>query len=214
MDIRIKEAIRYLGYGRHAIDEPTYALVETCLKELDELASVKLVYRIFELTYLDENSVQINNFSIKSNNLVKNLNGCKSIVLMAITLGAEVDRMLQRYEKINMPKAVVFQACAASFLEYHCDMLVKTIADELKEEGKFLRPRFSPGYGDFSILHQKQILESLEATKHMGLSLTDSCMLIPTKSVTAVLGISDADEKCHKAGCEVCDKLDCTFRRS
>ena len=113
-----------------------------------------------------------------------------------------------------MPKAVVFQACAAAVLETHCDELVKNLAEELKEQEKYLRPRFSPGYGDFSILHQKQILDSLDATKCIGLSMTDSCMLIPTKSVTAVIGISNVNEQCHKSGCEVCDKLDCTFRRS
>ena len=208
MDIRIREAIRYLGYGRHAIDEPTYALIETCLRELDELASTKFIYRIFERSYLDEN------LNIRSNNLAKNLRGCQEVVLMAITLGTEVDRLLQKYEKINMAKAVVFQACAAATLEQHCDKFVNELAEELKREGKYLRPRFSPGYGDFSILHQKQILDTLEATKKIGLTLTDSYMLVPTKSVTAVIGISDTDERCHKSGCEVCDKLDCTFRRS
>ena len=207
MDIRIKEVIRYLGYGRHAIDEPTYALVQTCLKELDELASVKFIYRIFELSYLDEK------LEIRSKNLAKNLQGCKEVVLLAITLGAEVDRLLQKYEKINMPKAVVFQASAAAVLEFHCDEFVKNLAEELKEEGKYLRPRFSPGYGDFSILCQKQILDSLDAAKHIGLSLTDSYMLVPTKSVTAVIGISNTNEQCHQSGCEICDKLDCAFRR-
>lgn len=208
MDIRIREAIRYLGYGRHAIDEPIYALIETCLRELDEFASTKFIYRIFERSYLDEN------LNIRSNNLAKNLRGCQEVVLMAITLGTEVDRLLQKYEKINMAKAVVFQACAAATLEQHCDEFVTKLAEELKREGKYLRPRFSPGYGDFSILHQKQILDTLEATKKIGLTLTDSYMLVPTKSVTAVIGISDTDERCHKSGCEVCDKLDCTFRRS
>ena len=75
MDTRIREAIRYLGYGRHAIDEPTYALIETCLKELDELASVKFIYRIFEFSYLDKK------LEIKSKNLAKNLQGCNEIIL-------------------------------------------------------------------------------------------------------------------------------------
>lgn len=214
MDIRIKEAIRYLGYGRQAIDEPTLALIHESFEELDEIAEVKFVYRIFELSFLDMKTVQVKKLNINSSNLVKNLQSCRECIMFGITLGTEVDRMLQKYERINIAKAVVFQACAAAFLENECDKLQNNWAEELKHEGKYLRPRFSPGYGDFSILCQKQILEMLDAPKKIGLTTTESCMMIPTKSVTAIIGISDTNENCHKVGCESCEKQDCIYRRS
>ena len=214
MDIRIKEAIRYLGYGRQAIDEPTFALIQESFIELDEIAEVKFVYRIFELSFPDTKSVQVKKLNIQSNNLVKNLYGCQSCIIFGITLGTVVDRMLQKYERINIAKAVVFQACAAAYLENECDKLHNNWAEELNSKGKYLRPRFSPGYGDFSILYQKQILEMLDAHKTIGLTTTESCMMIPTKSVTAIIGISDTNERCNKAGCEVCEKVDCIYRRS
>ena len=210
----MKEAIRYLGYGRQAIDEPTLALIEDSFRELDKIAETKFVYRIFELSFLDAGTVQVNNLNICSYNLVKNLYGCGACIVFGITLGTAVDRMLQKYEKINIAKAVVFQACAAAFLEEKCDALQEKWEEEYKRDGKYLRPRFSPGYGDFSIQCQKQILDMLDASKKIGLTMTDSCMMIPTKSVTAVIGISDTDERCHKAGCEVCEKTDCIYRRS
>ena len=121
MDIRIKEAIRYLGYGRQAIDEPTLALIHESFEELDEIAEVKFVYRIFELSFLDMKTVQVKKLNINSSNLVKNLQSCRSCIMFGITLGTNVDRMLQKYERINIAKAVVFQACAAAFLENECD---------------------------------------------------------------------------------------------
>ena len=214
MDIRIKEAIRYLGYGRRAIDEPTLALIHESFKKLDEIAEVKFVYRIFELSFLDMKTVQVKKLNINSSNLVKNLQSCRECIMFGITLGTEVDRMLQKYERLNIAKAVVFQACAAAYLENECDKLQNNLAEELKNAGKYLRPRFSPGYGDFSILCQKQILEMLDAPKRIGLTTTESCMMIPTKSVTAIIGISDTNENCHKVGCEVCEKQDCIYRRS
>lgn len=214
MDIRIKEAIRYLGYGRQAVDEPTLALVHESLKELEIIAEVKFVYRIFELSYTDINSVKVNNITIRSQNLIKNLSGCEKCILFGITLGAMVDRVLQKYEKINMAKAVVFQACAAAYLEEECNKMQLSWAEELKKEEKYLRPRFSPGYGDFSILHQKDILDLLDAPRKIGLTMTESCMMTPTKSVTAIIGISNTNERCHVSGCEVCEKTDCIYRRS
>lgn len=214
MDIRIKEAIRYLGYGRQAVDEPTLALVHESLKELEIIAEVKFVYRIFELSYTDINSVKVNNITIRSQNLIKNLSGCEKCILFGITLGAMVDRVLQKYEKINMAKAVVFQACAAAYLEEECNKMQLSWSEELKQEEKYLRPRFSPGYGDFSILHQKDILDLLDAPRKIGLTMTESCMMTPTKSVTAIIGISNTNERCHVSGCEVCEKTDCIYRRS
>ena len=112
-----------------------------------------------------------------------------------------------------MSKAVVLQACAAAMIEDYCDECQKKIADELLERGLYLRPRFSPGYGDFDINNQEKFVNILESSKKIGLSLTNSFILVPTKSVTAVMGITENEEKCHIKGCEVCTKKDCLFRR-
>ena len=106
------------------------------------------------------------------------------------------------------------QACAAAMLEEYCDEMQDKIAQQLAEEKLYLRPRFSPGYGDFSILHQKEILDMLDAPKRIGLTMTDAYMLVPTKSVTAIIGVSNTKEPCHQKGCEECTKEDCLYRRS
>ena len=49
MEMRIKEAIRYLGYGRHAVDDGTFALITEVFRELDQIKCAKSVYRIFDL---------------------------------------------------------------------------------------------------------------------------------------------------------------------
>ena len=113
-----------------------------------------------------------------------------------------------------MAKTVVLQACAAAYLEEYLDQLQEKIGEELRQQEKWLRPRFSPGYGDFDIHHQKDILQMLDTAKTIGLTMTDSYMLTPVKSVTALIGISDSDEKCHIKGCESCGKTDCIYRRN
>ena len=82
------------------------------------------------------------------------------------------------------------------------------------EKGLYLRPRFSPGYGDFSIFHQKELLQMTDASKQIGLTMTDGYMLTPSKSITAVIGISSEAGECTVKGCEVCTKEDCVYRRS
>ena len=184
-DARTKEAIRYLGYGRHAVDEQTLALIDVSFGELDQTTQAKSVYRIFDCKVTGEDQVTIGKMNIKSRSLGKNLRGCKEAVVFGATLGTGVDMLMKRYSLTDMAKSVVLQACAAAYLEEYCDDLQLSIEEELKAQNKWLRPRFSPGY-----------------------------MLTPTKSVTALIGISDTQEKCHIKGCEVCEKKDCIYRRN
>lgn len=212
MNRKIREAVRYLGYGRHAIDEQTLALVESSMEELSSGVRERFIYRIFELSQEGE-TLKIGDWEIKSRSLSKNMKGCRQAAVFAATLGPEADQMIRRASVTEMAKAVVLQACAAALLEEYCDSCQDRIAQEMAEEGKYLRPRFSPGYGDFDICHQEMVLKILQADKTIGLTMTKSFMLTPTKSVTALIGISTEQTPCHRQGCEVCEKTDCAYRR-
>ena len=214
MDTRTKEAIRYLGYGKHAVDDHIYAILDECFSELESAAHKRIIYRIFELSWEDDNSLNIGKMHIVSKNLSKNMKGGHEVIVLGATLGVGVDMMMKRYSLTDMAKAVVLQAAAAALLEEFLDEEQQKIAEKLAKEGKYLRPRFSPGYGDFSIEHQGMLLAMLDAAKKIGLTMTDGCMLTPVKSVTAVIGISRVKEPCHIKGCEVCEKRDCIYRRN
>ena len=109
-----------------------------------------------------------------------------------------------------MARVVTLQACATTILEEYLDDWQGKMEEEMAKEGLYLRPRFSPGYGDFSIGHQEEILRMLDAAKTIGLTMTAGGMLTPMKSVTAVIGLS---RPCHIKGCEACEKTDCVYRR-
>ena len=146
--------------------------------------------RTFELQWKQTDTIRIEMMEIHSRNLSKNLKGCRQVVLLCGTLGIEVDYLIKRYSYTEMAKAVVMQACAAALLEEYLDERQEEIRTEMEKQDLYLRPRFSPGYGDFSILHQREILTLMEASKKIGLTMTESSMLTPTKSVTALIGLS------------------------
>ena len=195
MDARTKEAIRYLGYGRHAVDDHTLALVESCFEELSQAACGRIVYRIFELEFPESGRILLGNLDIHSKNLYKNL-------------------LLRKYSIGDMARVVTLQACAAAMLEEYLDEWQTALEADMKKDGYYIRPRFSPGYGDFDIAHQDMILRMLDTAKKIGLTLTGGNMLTPSKSVTAVIGLSETETSCHIKGCEVCQKKDCAYRRS
>ena len=199
MEKCFQEAVRYLGYGKNPVDEATSRLVEKGFLELEKVSALRSVFRIFEMNRIDEEKVAIGTLQISSKSLARNLNHCEKAVLFGATLGTGVDRLIARTSLTDMANAVVLQACAAAMLEEFCDEKQFEIGEELEKEGLYLRPRFSPGYGDFD--------------KAIGLTMTESFMMTPTKSVTAVIGASRIKERCPIAGCEVCDKKECIYRR-
>lgn len=208
-----REAVRYLGYGKHEADEETFRLIQECFEELKRIAKKRRVYRVFDLSMTEERHIEIGNMRIESKGLFKNLRGCEKVILLGATLGVEIDLSMKRYSYTDMARTVVLQACAAALLEEYLDECQLAISEEMEKEGYFLRPRFSPGYGDFSILHQKEILAMADTARKIGLTMTKSSMLTPTKSVTALIGLGRERQNCHIKGCGACGKTDCVYRR-
>lgn len=213
MEINQKETLRYLGYGRQEADGPVMDLIRECWEELQRAASPRHISRSYPLQLFGEDGVDFTCFQTHSKNLTKNLQDCEQIILFAATLGTQVDVLIQRYNKIQVSKAVVLQAAAAAMLEDYCDEVNEEIRASYESRGLYLRPRFSPGYGDFPLECQTALTGALEAGKRIGITLTDSLLMAPSKSVTAVIGVSRRKRTCTVKGCEACGKTDCAYRR-
>ena len=207
VNIDTNEVLRYLGYGKNKADEGILTLIERCKTEMLENCSLKACYDIFDLS-LDDDMLKFGNIETESKSLKKNLKDCKKVVVFVATIGISTDRVIRKYSMTSPANAVIAQAVGTAMIEEWCDVL----CDRLKVNG-FLRPRFSPGYGDFSIEYQKKIFTLLDCPRKIGVSLTDSLMMIPSKSVSGIIGISEVDSNCHKNGCEECGRTECIYRR-
>nr|WP_300184930.1 vitamin B12 dependent-methionine synthase activation domain-containing protein [uncultured Agathobaculum sp.] len=207
------EVLRYLGYRGAQPDEMAEQNLDRCIAELQSAAAPKSVFQAFELSHLAEGTMKTGGVLIRSKNLARTLKGCTSVYLMAATLGLAVDRLITRASAVRMSDAVLYQAAAAAMIEAYCDEVNDTLREEAERVGLYCRPRFSPGYGDFRIEHQRDISRLLDTPRKIGLTVTESCLLVPIKSVTAVIGLSNSPQPCHRKGCEECSKQDCAFRR-
>lgn len=181
------EILRYMRTNSKTRDEKILALVDRAIAEIENSVTSKSLYRIFDCTVTDDELI-IGNYHFKSKRLAKNLEGCKRVVLFGATLGTECDRLIKIASATDMAKAMALQAAAAAKIEEVCDALEDTIK---KEHHISLRQRYSPGYFDLDIKEQKKVFELIEITKRIGLTLTDTFEMVPTKSVTAFIGIDD-----------------------
>ena len=166
-------------------DEETEALLSSCLKEAEEKTAYRACY-IISPVEVHGNVCDFGSFSVCSQHLARSLTGCRTALLFAATVGVEFDRLRARYGKLSPSRALMLQAIGAERAEALCDTLCADIAAEY---GFSLRPRFSPGYGDLPLSVQKELFALLDCERRIGLTLTDSLLMSPSKSVTAIAGI-------------------------
>lgn len=178
------EILRYLRTASYTNDERLLSLIDECCQEVNKCVAPKTIHRIFDCQVSDT-TLKIGNMEFESKRLAENLKGCSKVCVFAATLGTESDRLLRTYASSDISRTMVLQACLSSKIEEVCDELENLLASQ----GKKLRQRFSPGYFDLDITENKKLFELLDITKRIGLTLTDTCQMIPTKSVTAFIGI-------------------------
>ncbi len=183
-----KEVIRYLGYrALHQPDQVIDSLIDECIIEMQKILRPNLVWDSFELK-VEENNSFINGNEITSRNLAENLSGCRRVVMLAGTIGSEADKLVRVTNVLNPAKACVLQATGAMFVEELIDMFNRKIDEEEKAQGNKTRRRYSPGYGDLELKTQKLFFNLLNCSK-IGLTLMDTLIMAPEKSVTAFIGI-------------------------
>ena len=193
------ETARYLGYSKlNAPEEEIFALIEQAATQMHKIINPKAVFQDFELeiTFPTENQNQENpiiklkdtNFQLQSKDLYNNLKNCHKVYLLACTLGPQVDSLIRKTQFTDQVMAAVFQATGAMYIEEVVDFVNNQINQIEKGKNKSTRPRFSPGFGDVSLEVQKDFFSLLPCSK-IGLTLMDTLIMAPEKSVTAFVGI-------------------------
>ena len=204
-----KEAARLLK-----ADPADHTLYEELAKQyvlLQSVAEPKSTYKLVLVKQTDE-GVLLDDFEIKSNDLKKLFANSKSAFLLAVTLGTQTDALLRRKSAENMAQATLLDACASAEVERLCDILEQNLAAKI-EPGKYFTQRFAPGYGDVRLKYMSKLVNVLNTQKVIGLSVSMSDMLVPTKSVVALLGISNIKEK-RGTRCETCAaNADCYWKK-
>lgn len=205
-DIQVDEILRYAGMRKP--NRETKELLNSCINEVSGKLTYKVCYEKFDIQE-SECGVIFQFSELVSKDLKKNLSGCKSAIIFVATIGVEIDRLIAKYAVVSPSRALMFQAIGAERIESLCNVFNAFI----KEKEKGTRPRFSPGYGDFSLDFQKEIFSVLDCYRKIGVSLNNSLLMSPSKSVSAIIGITDNCEPTQEHACENCRKTDCVYRR-
>lgn len=205
---RREEVLRYSAAG-HETDSLS-PILDALISEAEGLLSCRICWRELPVA-LSHGGVELGGSCCPSASLQENLEGCHSCILFAATLGIRFDRSLSRYGSIAPSKALLLQAIGAERIEALCDIFCEDIAHRYAPQA--VTRRFSPGYGDLPLDFQKTLFSLLDCPRQIGVTLSESLIMFPSKSVSAIVGIGGSGHRCAANRCSLCQKTDCLYRR-
>lgn len=216
LNIDKREVLRYLGHKNQDIDNELDNLIDKCIEEVKNESRPLYIYKVFDVEKSQEGiRVVGTNLILKGNDIYSHLKDAKKCAIMAATLGVSIDNRIRITGKLDMTKSFILDATATDMIEKVCDKAESEIINLANSEGFKTNFRYSPGYGDLPIDIQGEIINILNANKSIGLTTTPSSILIPRKSVTAILGFLEPDASVSKKrSCATCNlRKTCNFRR-
>lgn len=209
--INIQEVLLYLGWRGGKPEETLMDSVRQAADTIQKAARPLVIWRRFPV---EGNQIPGTSLTLEGQDILRHLEGCKEAILMAATLGPQVENVLMRSGVLDMSQALMMDSCASTAIENVCDNLEAELRASIEKEGFYLTDRFSPGYGDLPLAHQRMLCEVLDTQRRIGLAVSASGIMIPRKSVTAIMGISPVPRKRRSSGCANCNMFyTCQIRK-
>ena len=151
--------------------------------------------------------------SLTSDAICRHLAEAEEVAVMAVTVGSAVEEAIDSaFSAGEYSRALLLDAAATTATEACADYLNRTVTAEAKRRGLYTAFRFSPGYGDWDITVQSDIVRLSEGDS-IGITVTKSSMLIPRKSVTAVIPLRAQKAEALAHGCSFCTHQKCPSRK-
>ena len=211
------EILRYLSYRGQALAPELDRRIDEVAARCLAIARPRASFASYPICRRTPDAIELQGCTLRltGHDIATHLHDATEVVLLAVTLGADVDRELRRLSLTNALEQVIFDASATALVERAADAAEALARAYATSCGSFASWRFSPGYGDLPLHVQRDFLAALDAGRQLGITLTPSDLMIPTKSVTAIVGIHPTPQPGLDSSCSLCSLSDfCTIRQT
>lgn len=211
--IPMREVLHYLGWRGTPVEDSILSQIRDAMDLVQSELQPNVITRCFVLG--SDGKLEDSVFEPKGADVKRMLSDCDAALLMAATLGAQSERLLLRQQARSSADALIMDAVLSAAIEAVCDEKEQLLREQYLELGRYLTDRFSPGYGDMPLEQTKEICAVLQTEKTIGLTVSHSGIMIPRKSVTAILGVSSTVRPRRPSRCAACSmNRTCTLREN
>jgi len=217
-DISVHEVCRLLGRGKGPVQSPrTLKRVKHLIDRSTPLFSPRVVVTEKKIQNAEEGDLVISpGVRLRSRKMSRTMRSCDSVKVFVATIGQKVEKEIQKLTEENrVSDASILDAIASVAVENTVEKVQLRIENALEKQGKRTTLRFSPGYCDWNIQEQEKVFSVIDSDP-IDVSLTETCLMRPRKSVSGVFGIGKTDDlrKRNLNPCLQCGMKRCTVRRS
>lgn len=212
INIDINAAFNILG-GMGLPDNDSRILIEKAANLVLKTSTPRISDRVCLIERNNGLSLRETSIELSGHAIEALMHSCDRSIILCATLGTDVDKLICQWQVRDISFALLLDACANLAIESLCDLKTNEYFLEFEGKGLYITDRFSPGYGDFPLEIQSELCAALNTSKRIGVAVNTSNLMIPQKSITAIIGISEIPQKSRITGCIGCIKLNsCAFR--
>lgn len=214
LDITIEDVLNLFHEEDQTNNNPIVCEIEKIYHLLPEICDVRGGYTIFEdvEVFVNEGEIHIGDKKIISGRRICSyMEDADSIAVFVCSAGERFMELSQQYNRENdYLKAYIIDSFGSLVVEKMADYIQMQLQVEVGRRGLEISNRYSPGYCNWQLWDQKLLFELL-SDNPCRISLTDSMLMMPVKSISGIIGIG-RDVKKHKYGCSVCKDKNCVYR--
>ena len=222
--MRIEEVMSVLGYKKDQYDQLTLGRAEEMLKMVEQTIKPRWDFQSFAIKNWSKDQVQLVGlpFTLDGKSIATHLSFSSHVYLLAVTLGVESERMLLRTQTVSMADSMILDSCLSTYVEEAADRCEEEIRKQLSDAEE-LTFRFSPGYGDLPLGVHQDMIRNLRWDRTLGITVTSSMMMVPSKSVIAIIGVEEKRDEnkqkkvkmpCGNESCQACKLKDqCNWKK-
>ena len=199
-----RQILRFLGYRGQELDDATAKRVDAAAARALELATPKASWRSYAIAGREPGAppkvmLAGSVLTLAGEHIGRHLDGAAEAVVLAVTAGIGIDRELRRLALTDAIAEALLDAAGTVAVEAAADAASASIRAWAEARGLRTGARFSPGYGDLPLACQPELLASVDAGRQLGITLTESLLMVPVKSVTAIIGVFEQEEDARAA---------------
>lgn len=216
LNISSDKLLKMLGYSLSNAPEQVSISINKILDLFGEQMVINCGYKIFQssLVKIDKAGFSIGDVYFDCDKIIAQyLKSSESLIFIVVTLGDVYERLFDSFKSKNdYLEMYLVDKMASDIVESAADKLEKLIEENLASTALKITNRYSPGYCGWNVSEQKKLF-SLLPNGFCGVSLNESAMMIPVKSISAVIGIGINAER-QDYNCSICDDEFCYKRKN
>lgn len=204
-----------MGYGQALPDPATAAETAALLDEVGQFLCASFCFFITDATLDGETntlSAMGRDFNL-GRIIARQLRGSQRYVFFVATAGMEFEKFQHRLkESGDMVKTFIADAIGSVIAEAVADRMEEALEALIGPSGWRHTNRFSPGYCGWHVSEQQMLFPLFPDGRPCGVSLTESSLMTPIKSVSGVIGLGE-DVRKLEYSCGLCDYKQCYKRK-